>query len=201
MTGSKKVAEAINKSLHTKVDVEKVKMLESMFEKDERFQKLAAPHRVLLKQGELNKRFSKKGLRISSSKNYAFFLFNDILVYATPSRSWKSGGGPSYKMKAVITLDDMKIKEVWQGKSKSSQSLEIQITTKTKKELLVGASDQISHTEWMRALQDAINNYKISQQQLSTVRYDGSDARASLSQPSNKAAKLLGQSKNKTDNS
>jgi len=59
----KKVAEAINKSLHTKVDVEKVKMLESMFEKDGKFQKLAAPHRILLKQGEMSKRFSKKRVK------------------------------------------------------------------------------------------------------------------------------------------
>jgi len=128
---------------------------------------------------------------------YSFFLFNDILVYASPSRSWKTGGGPSYKMKAVISLDEMKIKEAWQGK-KSSQSIEIHITTKNKREYYVGAPDQISHTEWMAALQDAIAKYKISQQELSTVRYDGSDLR-STAQPSTKAAKLLGQSKNKLD--
>eukprot|EP00456_Euglypha_rotunda_P016176 TRINITY_DN15298_c0_g1_i2.p1 TRINITY_DN15298_c0_g1~~TRINITY_DN15298_c0_g1_i2.p1 ORF type:complete len:153 (+),score=25.46 TRINITY_DN15298_c0_g1_i2:90-548(+) len=127
-----------------------------MFEKDDRFVSLAHPRRFLIKQGPLNKRFSKKSLHIGSAKAYIFFLFNDILVYASASKFGKSGGKGSYQMKNVLPISDMKVKEISGPKQKTK---DIQIKVK-KREYILSASDMKSHIEWMEALGQALSKFQ-----------------------------------------
>jgi len=190
----RRIAEAINSSLNSKVAFNKVKALEEMFEKDERFQLLANGSRYLVKQGPLKKRYSKKTLHITKVKIYVFFLFNDLLVYATASKQISSfikkgskDQGVMYKMKNVLPLDDMKVTEVWGGKQNRKKDIQL---IAGKRELVVNASDPFLHNEWLTALTETVNKLKESRYEMEVQNFDGA---ASKGRPkSSKLAQMFG---------
>eukprot|EP00808_Paulinella_micropora_P025763 g26307.t1 len=102
LEGVRGMAADINASLHAQQSAQIVQQIENMFDRDDRFQPLVTPARCLVKQGALRKKFSKHSKNILTAKEYQFFLFNDIIVYASTSTSWKAGSKPSSK----ATLQD-----------------------------------------------------------------------------------------------
>lgn len=152
LTSLRLIANEINSSLRSQSAVDIVRQIEDMFEKDDRFQPLVSPARCLVKQGALRKKFPEKSRNLLGAKEDQFFLFNDILVYASSSKSWKAGAKPSYKMKNVIALEGAKVEEVWGPKQKSKDI----ILKAGNKEISLSCGDPQSHKEWFAVFEQTI---------------------------------------------
>ena len=78
-----KIASDINQCLHVRNCMQKVRALQDKFEKDSRYFDLVLPTRYIVKMGVLKKLFKGRTLMKGKYKAYHFFLFNDLLLYAT----------------------------------------------------------------------------------------------------------------------
>jgi len=160
----RKIADAINQSLVLKQEQSKVKNLEEFFEKDDRFSLIASGDRVLIKHGVLKKAYSKSSKNLMGATHYTFFLFNDVLIYASEAGTKKAGKGfqgKIYKMKHILPLQEMLVEEGWDAKKKNK---ELRIVA-ARKEVSVQANDSYVHTEWLKAITEAIANVKKAQGQ------------------------------------
>jgi len=163
----KRVTESINKSLHTKDDAGEIRELMEKFDKDDRFVDLVAPDRKLIIDGPLKKHFSKVSRHITKTKQYRFFLFNDILVYAAESRSFS---GVTYQLKHVLPLADMDIKQLGQDK-------DLQIRSGKKKSICVSCSSLEERLYWYNKIQGAIEAFTSSRKDgIKVTTFDGGNS-------------------------
>jgi len=161
----KRVTESINKSLHTKDNAGEIRELMDKFEKDDRYVDLVAPNRRLIVDGPLKKHFSKLSRHLTKTKQYHFFLFNDILVYAAASRTF---GGVTYQLKHVLHLNDMEIKQTGGEKDlllRSGKNKSISVSCSTLEEKLL----------WFNKIQAAIEEHKVERKDIKVTTFDGGD--------------------------
>jgi FYVE/RhoGEF/PH domain-containing protein 5/6 len=183
------IAAAINESLHLKDSVEKVRALQAQFEKDARYMDIVTPNRVLIKEGPLKKKYSKDSRQLASAKNYHFFLFNDILLYASASKSWNK---VSYKMKhyhSLLELDIQSGNTAVPGKkaAKDTGAFDIGITAKGKS-FTVTCADETERDAWYQALKDTVASCKVSSKELTVSKFDGTSKKTTVNKSSKLAA-------------
>jgi hypothetical protein len=189
----KNIADAINDSLHLKDSVEKVRAVQAMFEKDARYMDLVTPTRVLIREGPLKKKYSKDSRQLASAKNYHFFLFNDILLYASSAKGWNK---TTYKLKHYHPLLELEVES--QGntvnpskKSKDNPAMDITVKVKsgkTTKVFVVSAADETERDAWYTSLKDTIANCKASSKELTVSKFDGSAKKTTVTKSSKLAA-------------
>lgn len=168
------VSQAINESLHLKEAVERVRLLSLQFEKDSRFMDFVTPTRVLVKDGPLKKKYSAKSRQLQGSKTYHFFLFNDILLYASASKGWNT---TTYRLKHFHPLSDMDIDTRLDPKKEGKDKLDIRIwagrSLAKGKAFVVTCADEQDRQEWIKALTECINKAR-DVKNVRTLNFDGS---------------------------
>jgi hypothetical protein len=129
---------------------------------------LVIPGRHLIKEGHLKKMFSRKNLHIKSYHKYAFFLFNDMLMYAGRPTGI---GEYSYKYSMpLITMeihdfpDSNQIKNAFQLYSQMRKDNE-KCTSPTNKsqqyrKVVIFAEDEDEKFRWMKEITNAIAKLK-----------------------------------------
>jgi hypothetical protein len=168
----KKIAENINMSLNEKQANDKVADLDANFERDDRYFPLVAPNRRLIKEGVMKKKLKFGSAGLSRSKVYSFFLFSDILLYASASKNAFSRG-ISYKLKHAFPLTEI-AEIVQQNKSDKNNELLIKAGDKT---IFCTAENESERDDWIRKIKEMIKR----QQQGDTITlrsYDGTESKS-----------------------
>ncbi|XP_063407812.1 FYVE, RhoGEF and PH domain-containing protein 6-like isoform X3 [Mytilus trossulus] len=144
------VADHANSSMRQGDQVQKMleiqKSLEGQFE-------VIKPGRDLIKKGELMK-LSRKEMQPRM-----FFLFNDVLLYTTPT---PTGG---YRLNNVLTLSGMKITLP----ASKEYNTEFNIVT-VQRSFTVEASSEKDRDEWVTSLKNTIDDYTQRKNTFETVR-------------------------------
>ncbi|XP_052071932.1 FYVE, RhoGEF and PH domain-containing protein 6-like isoform X3 [Mytilus californianus] len=144
------VADHANSSMRQGDQVQKMleiqKSLEGQFE-------VIKPGRDLIKKGELMK-LSRKEMQPRM-----FFLFNDVLLYTTPT---PTGG---YRLNNVLTLSGMKITLP----ASKEYNTEFNIVT-VQRSFTVEASSEKDRDEWVTSLKNTIDDYTQRRNTFETVR-------------------------------
>jgi hypothetical protein len=168
------IASSINASLHQKENQLIVRAIEKTFDRDARYQELVTPTRYLIREGPLKKRYGKGSRHLSSSTVYHFFLFSDILIYATFSRS-VIGSKCRYQMKHLMPLSDMSVEAAPGAKGKNK---DIAITTRSSGEVKsfdLSCTDTHDRDSWLKDIQAAIYKLQHDSRVFKTMTFDGMD--------------------------
>jgi len=167
MISIKRIATAINESLHQKEAQQKVLKIQQQFQKDSRYMDLVTPTRYPVKEGLLQKKFSKLSRQLSGYREYYFFLFNDILLYAARSGIAKT----SYQMKHFVPLLDIKHVKLLPGSKKQNKHFEI--SSDKGKNLILQADSQEERDSWCEALTKQIQILRLETKSLKIQNFDG----------------------------
>merc|ERR1711871_1234288 len=108
---------------------------------------LCVEHRNFLKEGSLKKR-SSKGRDIP----YIFFLFTDILLYASNTSLGR------FKIHYLMDLRSIKIHDASSRDGVNRNLFSFRVVNKTGKSFLVLASSESEKHSWIRAINNAIGS-------------------------------------------
>jgi len=108
---------------------------------------LLEPHRFFVKSGVLKKIYAKTSLKMSNHKKYMFFLFSDILVYATRP----SSGSETCKFKHALSIAGATISEAEEYRDGKVEHV-FKIVPKSEKSIVVYAAEASEKAEWMKLL-------------------------------------------------
>jgi antitoxin component HigA of HigAB toxin-antitoxin module len=117
---------------------------------------MVTPDRYLVKEGVLKKLYQKKGIHISKDNKYVFFLFNDVLIYASKS-------GEVYTYKHTIPVVGMELADVADSEV-GQNGWEIRTNAANAKNITVFAATPAEKKEWMTATRDTIELLKRNQE-------------------------------------
>jgi len=162
----KRVATGINESLHQKEAQMQVLKIQQMFEKDSRYIDLVTPTRQFVKEGVLKKKFSKFTRQMVGWKDYSFFLFNDILLYASKTGIAKA----TYRLKHVIYLYDLSVEPLPEPKGEHKQ---LEFKSKTGKSFVVMGEHKEERDSWYHAIQAHIEKIHEDSKNFKYRSFDG----------------------------
>jgi len=168
----KQITTSINDSLHLKEGQQKVFKIQQQFEKDARYMELVTPTRYPVKEGMMRKKYSKLSRHLSGYQEYYFFLFNDILVYASKSGIAKT----TYHLRHVLPLLEMTVKPL-PGSKNLHRHLEIR--PKNGKSFIVSADSKEDRDAWFEALNKQIESTNVESKNLKVARFDGAKVKKS----------------------
>ena len=182
-----RIADAINSSLHQKESAQEVAHLQSLFDHtDSHFVPFATPTRQLIKQGVLKKiNETRKNHFLNSTSTYAFFLLNDLFVYAEESK--KLGGVTRYRMKNTIPLLDLTLME---GEGVGARELKMR-NEGSGKQLTVQCKSGEERDEWRCKIEEMQTKLKDLTNSMHVLTFDGT-APQLKKERSNKAKLIMG---------
>eukprot|EP01006_Ploeotia_vitrea_P041934 TRINITY_DN66588_c12_g3_i1.p1 TRINITY_DN66588_c12_g3~~TRINITY_DN66588_c12_g3_i1.p1 ORF type:complete len:737 (-),score=391.48 TRINITY_DN66588_c12_g3_i1:55-2265(-) len=126
---------------------------------------LVNQNRYHVRDGPLNKMYNS-GVHLSAHKEYHFFLFNDVLVYAVAPSQFKSGGKFDYKH--TLPLLGMAVEDV-PDTPESKIKFAFKLTPRMGKTITVGASNAEEKFSWISDIMQCVRIAALNKRTLNSV--------------------------------